>query len=121
MINGDLTVNTGVMLTDTLPAGVMFSSASAGCTEVGLAVTCDLGSLAFNDPLTVTIVVTPTAVGTITNTVAVAGTAIDTFLGNNVDIENTLILEPQVYLPAILRGFVTAVLEAPSADSDRAP
>ncbi|MGI9319901.1 MAG: IPTL-CTERM sorting domain-containing protein [Thiogranum sp.] len=39
-----------VTITDTLPAGVTFVSASAGCTHLAGVVTCDVGSLA-NDSL----------------------------------------------------------------------
>jgi len=66
---------TGVTMTDTLPPGVSFVSATpsqGSCTGTST-VTCNLGSLAASANATVTLVVTPTAAGTITNTVSVDG------------------------------------------------
>ena len=63
---------TGVTLTDTLPASVTFASATpsqGSCGEAGLVVSCDLGDLGSGAGATVTIVVQPTATGTITNSV----------------------------------------------------
>ncbi|MDH3434817.1 MAG: DUF11 domain-containing protein, partial [Gammaproteobacteria bacterium] len=51
-----------VVLTDTLPAGVVFGSATPGpdtCTESSGIVTCNLGALAVDASTSVTIVVTP--------------------------------------------------------------
>src|SRR5262249_8068428 len=58
---------TGVTLTDTLPAGVTFVSATGGVTPVGGVLTFPLGTLAANASTTVTVVVTPTATGTLNN------------------------------------------------------
>jgi uncharacterized repeat protein (TIGR01451 family) len=82
---------TGVLLTDTLPAGVTFVSASSGCTEVNGVVTCDIGAVAKSASAMVEIVVTTTGVGTITNTAAVAGNQGDPDEGNNTDTENTTV------------------------------
>jgi uncharacterized repeat protein (TIGR01451 family) len=61
-----------VVVTDTLPSGVTFVSASAGCTAVGLKVTCSLGTMASSASVVITITVTaPSAPGTITNTATV--------------------------------------------------
>lgn len=57
-----------VVLTDQLPADVTFGSASAGCTRNGSTLTCNLGSIAPRAVKTVQVLVTPTAVGSITNT-----------------------------------------------------
>ncbi len=67
---------TGVMLTDTLPTQVEFvsvtsSDPSDSCADMGGVVECDLGDLASMASATVTIVVEPTATGTITNSVEV--------------------------------------------------
>src|SRR5207237_7382796 len=59
---------TGIVVTDTLPAGVTFVSASSGCTNASGTVTCNVGSLASGASATFTITVNPTSVGTITNT-----------------------------------------------------
>jgi uncharacterized repeat protein (TIGR01451 family) len=52
--SGPLTA-TNVVLTDTLPAGAVLTSASSGCTLVGSTVTCALGALASGGTATVTI------------------------------------------------------------------
>jgi uncharacterized repeat protein (TIGR01451 family) len=73
----------GVILTDTLPAGVTFvaatSSQGAGCSESGGAVVCDLDYLPNGASATITIVVTvdPTTTGTVTHTTAVISQASD--------------------------------------------
>src|SRR4029077_8451558 len=61
---------TGVTVTDTLPGGVAFVSASptqGSCGLPGGTVTCNLGGLATAAGASVTILVTPTAAGTLTN------------------------------------------------------
>jgi uncharacterized repeat protein (TIGR01451 family) len=65
---------TGVMLTDTLPPGVIFRSSNPGesiCTHASGSVTCNLGNLPNLANVFVTIVVTPTTAGMITNTAEV--------------------------------------------------
>jgi hypothetical protein len=64
---------TNVTVTDTLPVGVTFHSATPSvgtCTQIAGVVTCNLGSIDTNGSATVSIVVTPTVAGTITNTAA---------------------------------------------------
>ncbi len=78
---------TGVMLTDTLPFAVILASAtsSAGpgaCSGTSLII-CNLGNLANGGTATVTIVVTPTAVGTATNTAGVTSSNVDQVTANN--------------------------------------
>jgi uncharacterized repeat protein (TIGR01451 family) len=72
--NGGPSPATGVTLTDTLPAGVTLVSAtfvtptvSVGTCTGTAPVVCSLGNLAVNGTATVTIVVKPPAVGTVTN------------------------------------------------------
>jgi choice-of-anchor C domain-containing protein len=77
---------TGVTLTDTLPARVTFESADpsqGSCNQSGGTVGCDLGSLAGGADATVTIVVTPTIAGTLTNTATVTGDQHDPSDENN--------------------------------------
>jgi uncharacterized repeat protein (TIGR01451 family) len=68
---------TGVVITDTLPGGVTFVSATPSqgppCTLTGSTVTCNSGSLAVGASATVVIKVAPTTTGTITNTARVSG------------------------------------------------
>jgi len=70
--NGGPDAATGVTLTDPLPAGTAFASASAGCLESSGTVTCSVGNLANGGSATITILVTATAPGSITNTVTVS-------------------------------------------------
>ena len=65
---------TGVSLTDTLPNGVEFVSATPSqglCDEASGTVTCSLGALASGASATVTIDVTPQSAGSITNQASV--------------------------------------------------
>ncbi len=85
---------TGVTLVDTLPAGVLLVSATPSqgtCGESGGVVTCALGSLD-GGAATVTVVVTPTQVGVITNTAAVAAAEYDANPANNSTAQSTSIL-----------------------------
>jgi virginiamycin B lyase len=61
---------TGATLIDTLPAGVTFVSATGGVTPVGGVLTFNIGNLAAGASASFTIVVTPTATGSLTNTAA---------------------------------------------------
>ena len=88
---------TGLTVTDQLPAGVTFVSASLGprtCTEAGGLVTCDLRALASRARAIVTIFVTPTTVGAITNTAEVTANESDPNTASNSDTEQTTVLGP---------------------------
>jgi uncharacterized repeat protein (TIGR01451 family) len=62
-----------VTLTDELPSGLTLDSGSAGCSGTTI-VTCSLGTLDFSTPAgTVTLVVTPTAPGPVTNVAYASG------------------------------------------------
>lgn len=80
---------TDVTLTDTLPSGVTFESATPPCGEAGGIVTCNLGALANGANATVEIVVRPTAPGRIANTVAVTANETDLNQADNTDAEDT--------------------------------
>ena len=97
---------TGVVVVDTLPAGVTFVSASAGCTEAAGVVTCDVGALAVDAVKEITIVVTADVEGTITNTATVTGAEIDPFADNNTATSDTLVTPAifNIYLPLIMKG-----------------
>ena len=80
---------TGVVLTDTLPGGVVFASVDTtqgDCGEAGGIITCNLGSIVNGATVTVTVVVTPTELGTITNAVSVTAAELDIESSNNLDI-----------------------------------
>lgn len=97
---------TGVKVVDTLPAGVTFVSASAGCVETAGVVNCTIGGLAFNEVKELTIVVTVNVEGTITNTAEVAGTELDPVAGNNTATTDTLVTPAifNIYLPLITKA-----------------
>ena len=73
----------GVVVTDTLPAGVSFVSASPGSTFVGGTVALTVGNLAANAGTNLFVTVMPTATGAITNVANVNGTTFDAVPGNN--------------------------------------
>ena len=76
-----------VEVTDTLPAGTAFVSASGTgwtCSESSGTVTCERGSLSVEESSTITIIATaPSAAGAITNTVSVTAAEQDPDTGNN--------------------------------------
>jgi hypothetical protein len=85
------------VLTDTLPADVAFVSASTGCTPAGNTVTCNIGNLANGASTTVTITVTPTKAGTITNTASVRGNESDPRQSNNsASVTTTISSRPNI-------------------------
>ena len=76
---------TDVTMSDTLLAGVTFVSATptqGNCSGTSH-ISCTLGTLAMNASATVTIEVTPTAPGGVSNTAHVSGTEPDPNSGNN--------------------------------------
>ncbi len=83
-----------VQLTDTLPAGVTFESATPSqgtCSEAAGIVDCALGTLADAATTTVAIKVRPQSTGTITNQASVLSLALDTDpLDNNASAETTV-------------------------------
>jgi uncharacterized repeat protein (TIGR01451 family) len=78
-------------LLDTLPEGVTFVSASAGCTHSAGQVDCALGTLAPDASATVTITVTPKDRGVITNTATVGSFAPDPDRSNNTATTETTV------------------------------
>jgi len=88
---------TGVTLTDTLPNGVSFVSATAtqgSCIQSHGIVSCNIGSLASAFDAQVTIVVTPTAPGTISNTMSVTAVESDLVPANNAAEQASTVLTP---------------------------
>ena len=74
--NGGPGEASSVVVTDSLPTGVQFAEATATqgtCNQSGGDVVCSLGDVAHDAIVTVTVRVTPTAVGTLTNTAVVTG------------------------------------------------
>ena len=94
---------TGVVVTDTLPAGVTFVLASVGCDEDSGVVVCNVGTLANGGEITITIVVTaPQSSGSLSNTAEVFAENDDNLL-NNSDLVVTDLIWYKLYLPLILK------------------
>lgn len=86
-----------VTVTDVMPAGVTFVSAtpSAGsCSESAGTVTCDLGNLASGGSATVAVTATADAAGDVANTAEVANDIADPIDDNNSATESTTVNEP---------------------------
>jgi uncharacterized repeat protein (TIGR01451 family) len=74
----------GVVLTDALPAGVVFVSASPGCSNAGQKVTCKPPNLNSGASVPFTITVTaPSTPGTVKNTASVKTSSLDLVPTNN--------------------------------------
>ncbi len=102
--NGGPGTATGVILTDTLPAGASLSlvNPSQGvCTGTAI-ITCNLGSLDPSAQVTVTIIVIARQVGLLTNLAYVDGNGEDMVPKNNHG-QITVQVKSALYLPVILR------------------
>jgi len=86
---------TSLTVTDTLPAGTTFVSATGTgwtCTQAGAIVTCTRPALAVGTAPPIAIVVTaPAAAGTITDTASVAATTLDPAPANNTATATTTV------------------------------
>jgi uncharacterized repeat protein (TIGR01451 family) len=83
-----------VVVTDDLPGGVTYVSATPGqgsCEEAGGVVTCELGEMANGASVDVEIVVETVTYGTLTNGVSVSASTYDPEEGNNGDSEETTV------------------------------
>jgi len=91
--NGGPDTATSLTLTDTLPVGVIFQSATGTgwtCNLAGSVVTCTNPTLANGASAPVTITVTaPATAGTITNTATVISAATDSTPANNTNIQQS--------------------------------
>src|ERR1041384_3161814 len=84
---------TNVVVTDNLPIGINFTSATPtqGMCSGTTTVTCNLGSLARNAMAVINIIVVPQSAGTLTNTASVAGTENDPDgSDNSVSLQTTI-------------------------------
>jgi uncharacterized repeat protein (TIGR01451 family) len=79
----------GVIMSDQLPAEVSLVSVSPSQGTCNLAITCRLGTIAPNATATVTIVVTPTKSGHISNTATVFADVVDSNTTNNSATQTT--------------------------------
>jgi uncharacterized repeat protein (TIGR01451 family) len=83
--NNGPSADTGVKVSDPMPAGNSFVSASStqGTCTGGAILNCDIGPMAAGATVTITLVTTPSAFGTQTNTAVVSGDRAETNLANN--------------------------------------
>jgi len=90
--NAGPTNATGVTLTDPLPAGLTFVSATPSqgtCTNIGATVICNLGTLNNSNAASVSLVVTPTGTAVVTNIATVTAAEFDHELANNSASQST--------------------------------
>ncbi|MEM7114183.1 MAG: hypothetical protein AAF614_17245 [Chloroflexota bacterium] len=83
-----------VTVTDTLPSTVNFQSAnpdSGSCNHDSGTITCDVGDLDDDESTSITVVVTTTQPGTLTNNVSVSSDGVDSNSGNNSTSEDTTV------------------------------
>ena len=94
---------TGVVLLDTLPAGMSFVSSTPGsptCTHSAGIVSCNLGSLgALAPPLSVSITANATSPGTWVNSATVASAEVDPDTASNTDEVTVVVSDPPERLP----------------------
>jgi uncharacterized repeat protein (TIGR01451 family) len=99
--------DTGVTITDPMPAGNTFVSATStqGTCTGGAILTCNIGPMAANATVTITLITTPSAAGAQTNTVAVSGNRPETNTGNNTATAtvqvNANVVPPPVFCVAV--------------------
>ncbi len=87
--NNGINTASNIKITDTLPTGVTFVSASTGCSEATGVVTCNVTSLAKDTSTSVNVVVKTGAPGTITNKASVSATEYDPDTDNNSSEQST--------------------------------
>jgi uncharacterized repeat protein (TIGR01451 family) len=95
--NGGPLSGQGATLTERLPTGVTFVSATAGqgtCSQSGGVVTCNLGTLANGGSATATVTVTPTHEGELTSSATISGTRQDPNQTNNSATQQTKVEAP---------------------------
>lgn len=106
-VGADPAIN--VILTDQLPGGVVFESASAGCSEAGGIVTCNLGDIAPGATASpITISIRPSNIGNINNTATVnASFGTDSNPADNTDSATTNVVPLSVVIDPATGGTLT--------------
>jgi uncharacterized repeat protein (TIGR01451 family) len=105
--NNGPSADTGVVVSDPMPAGNTYvsSTTTQGTCTGGAILNCTIGDMAAGASVTITLVTTPSAAGTQTNTVTVAGNRPETNTANNtatatVDV-TAQIIKPPVFCVAV--------------------
>jgi uncharacterized repeat protein (TIGR01451 family) len=101
--------DSGVTVTDPMPPGNTFVSATTtkgSCTGGGI-LTCDIGPMAADETVTITLVTTPSVAGAQTNTAKVSGNRAETNTTNNTATAtvqvNANVIPPPVFCVAVSR------------------
>jgi uncharacterized repeat protein (TIGR01451 family) len=99
--NNGPSADTGVTITDPMPGGNTFVSATStqGTCTGGAILTCNIGTMAAGATVTITLVTTPSAAGTQTNTVTVSGNRPETNTGNNTATATVQVTAPHTPPP----------------------
>jgi uncharacterized repeat protein (TIGR01451 family) len=115
---------TGVSVTDNLPAGVMYDSASPSqgtCSVSGSTVTCALGTIADQEGASVLIVVRPQSAGLITNDASVTSDAADPQSSNNTASAQTTVTSTAPGFPRPKGASPMALALVPAYEQCTAP
>ncbi|HJY27419.1 MAG TPA: PQQ-dependent sugar dehydrogenase, partial [Pyrinomonadaceae bacterium] len=106
--NNGPAVATNVSVTDTLPSGITFGSATTtqGSCSGTSTVNCNLGTLAVGSSAIVTINVTPSAAGQLTNSATVTAAESD-FDSTNNSAGTTTLVQAAATLPTVLNDNLT--------------
>jgi uncharacterized repeat protein (TIGR01451 family) len=98
---GTINAASGVVLTDNLPSGMVFVSATTTqgtlitpAVNSGGIVTANVGALALNATATVTVTAKATSAGVLTNTATVSGNETDQMSSNNTASQTTTVNAP---------------------------
>ena len=105
-----------VTLTETLPAGAAFLSASGGITPTDGTLTFVAGDLASGESVTYTILVRPQSAGTMTLSGSVSAAEADPFLANNKALASAVAVNATTTVPP---GPVVTPSPAPASDNAR--
>jgi len=97
---------TGVTISDPMPAGNTFVSASTsqGSCTGGAILSCSLGTIVKGGTVTITLVTTPSTVGSQVNTVHVVGNETETNTANNsatATVQTVGVIKPPVFCVAV--------------------
>lgn len=129
-ISNTSTINApGVVVTDTLPANVELGpvNTTRGSCEPGGIILCNM-DIPANSTASITIIVTPTMDGVITNTATVGSTGYEMDLSNNISVQETLVdsVPPSVNWEKPVQNYGTyysfggvVTLEASAVDNDQ--
>jgi Domain of unknown function DUF11 len=95
---------TGVMVGDPIPAGTSFVSVTTSqgtCTGGQQMINCDLGNLPVGEKVTITLLTTAQATGTLTNTATVVGSEPETNTANNTATATDVVNAP--FVPPVVK------------------